>query len=114
MVAADGEAVAVAAEQKDVEVGASEADAAGQRDGSAMDEMGAVAIDEIGEARRAADAGEGDDFLVLELAFLDDLVIAGQNRKIPAARTPRRVIGGDRFLGQFLSRWFGGQCVSAH
>ena len=36
-----------------------------------MDEVGAVAIDEIGEARGAADAGEGDDLLVVELAFLD-------------------------------------------
>ncbi len=114
MVAADGEAVAVAAEQKDVQIGPGQADATGERDGTSMDEVGAVAVDEIGKARRAADAGEGDDFLVRNLAFLEDFVIAGENREIAAARTPRWVIGGDGFLGQFLAGFFDGQCVSAH
>ena len=86
----------------------------GERDGAAVNEMGAVAVHEIGEARGAADPGEGDDLLVIELSFLDDLVIGGENGEVAAAGTPGRVIGGDRFLGQFLSRWFGGQCVSAH
>ena len=51
MVAADGEAVAVAAEQEDVQIGPGEADAGGERDGAAVNEMRAVAVDEIGKAR---------------------------------------------------------------
>ncbi len=51
MVAADGETVAVAAEQKDVEIGPGQTDAARERDGAAVNEMGAVAVDEIGKAR---------------------------------------------------------------
>ncbi len=51
MVAADGETVAVAAEEKDVQVGPGQADAGGERDGAAVNEMRAVAVDEIGKAR---------------------------------------------------------------
>jgi hypothetical protein len=111
MVAANREAVAVAAEEEDLEVGPGEADAGGERDAAAMDEVGAVAVDEIREARGAADAGEGDDFLVIDLAFLQDLVIAGENGEVAAAGTPRRVIGGNGFFGEFLalrSSGFGG------
>ncbi len=103
VVAADGEAVAVAAEEEDVEVGAREADAAGERDGAAVDEVGAVAIDEIREARGAADAGEGDDLLVVELAFLEDFVVAGEDGEIAATGTPGRVIGGDGFFSELLA-----------
>ena len=81
---------------------------------AAVNEVGAVAVDEIGKARGAADAGEGDDFLVLDLAFLEDFVIGGEDGEVAAAGTPRRVIGGDGFLGEFLAGRFGGQCVSAH
>ena len=51
MVAADRKAVAVAAEQEDVEIGPGETDAAGERDGASVDEMSAVAIDKIRKAR---------------------------------------------------------------
>src|SRR6202035_6058210 len=51
MVAADGETVAVAAEQKDVEIGPGQTDSAGERDGAAVNEVGAVAVDEIRKAR---------------------------------------------------------------
>jgi hypothetical protein len=68
-----------------------------------MDEVGAVAINEIGEARGAANAGEGDDLFVIELAFLEDFVIAGEDGKVAAARTPGGVIGGDGFLGELLA-----------
>ncbi len=103
VVAADGEAVAVAAEEEDVEIGAREADAAGERHGAAVDEVGAVAIDEIRKARGAADAGEGDDLLVVELAFLEDFVVAGEDGEVAATGTPGGVIGGDGFLGQLLA-----------
>src|SRR2546425_974085 len=51
MVAADGETVAIAAEEKDVEVGTGQADAGGKWDGAAVNVVRAVAVDEIGKAR---------------------------------------------------------------
>ena len=39
-----------------------------------MNEVGAVAVDEIGKTRRATDPGESDDLFVIELAFLEDFV----------------------------------------
>ncbi len=64
-----------------------------------MNEVGAVAVHEIGKARGAADPGEGDDLFVIELAFLQDFVIGGENGEVAAAGAPGRVIGGDGFLG---------------
>ena len=51
MVAADGEAVAVAAKEENVQVGPGQADAGSERDGAAVNEVRAEAIDEVGEAR---------------------------------------------------------------
>ena len=93
MVAADGEAVAVAAEEKDVQVGPGQADAGRERDGAAVNEMRAVAVHEIREARGTTDPGEGDDLLVIELPFLEDFVIGSEHREVAAARTPGGVIG---------------------
>ncbi len=108
MVAADGEAVAVAAEEKDVEIGPGQADAGGERDGAPVNEMRAVAVHEIGEARGTTDPGEGDDLLVIELPFLDHFVIGGEDGEVAAAGAPGRVIGGDGFLGEFLADEFQG------
>src|SRR5439155_15267257 len=99
MVAADGEPVAVAPEEEPVEGGPGEAGAASEWNGAAVNVMRAVAVDEIGKARRTTDPGEGDDFFVFELAFLEDFVERGQHCEIAAAGTPCRVIGGDGFLG---------------
>src|SRR5205814_10275258 len=55
MVAADRETVAVAAEQKDVDIGPGQTDAAGEWDGATVNEVGTVAVDEIGKARRTTD-----------------------------------------------------------
>ncbi len=63
----------------------------------------------------------GDDLFVIELAFLEDFVIAGEDGEVATAGTPGGVIGGDGFFGEFLSwrfgervRWRGSQCVGAH
>src|SRR5207249_9909771 len=77
VVAADGETVAVATEQEDVEIGPGEADAGRERDGAAVDVVHAVAVDEVRKARRTTDPGEGDDLFVIELAFLKDFVERG-------------------------------------
>ncbi len=99
MVAADGETVAVAAEQKHMEIGPGEADAGRERHGAAVDEVRAVAVNEIRKARRTTDACESHDLFVLEITFLQDFVERGEDRKISAAGTPRRVIRGDGFFG---------------
>ena len=99
MVAADGEPVAVAPEQKDLEIGPGQADAAGQRDGAPVNEVGPVPVDEIREARGTTDPGEGDDLLVVDLAFLEDFVIGSEDREVAAAGTPGGVVGGDGFFG---------------
>ena len=104
MVAADGEPVAVAAEQKHMQIGPGETDARRERDGAAMDEMRAVAVDEIRKARRTTDACESDDLFVLEVAFLEHLVERGEHGEIAAAGAPCWMIGGDRFFGQFFPR----------
>jgi hypothetical protein len=51
MVAANGEPVAVAAKEEDVQVRPGQADPGGERDGAAVNVMRAVAIDEIRKAR---------------------------------------------------------------
>src|SRR5450432_1076630 len=98
MIAADGKTVAVAAEEKNIQVGPRQTDAAGERNSAPVNEVGAVPIDEIRKARGAADAGESNNVLVRNLAFLQHLVIAGEHGEIAAAGTPRRVIGGDGFF----------------
>src|SRR5207237_7913438 len=98
MVAADRETVAVAAKEEDVKIGPGQTDAAGERDRAAVNEVGAVAVDEIGKARRTTDPGESDDFFVIEIAFLENFVEGSQNRKVTTTRTPCWMIGGDGFL----------------
>jgi hypothetical protein len=99
MVAADGETVAVTAEQEHVQVRPGETDAGRKRDGATVNVMRAVAVDEIGKARRTTDPGEGDDLFVIELPFLEDFVERSQDSEIAAARTPCWVIRSDSFLG---------------
>src|SRR5205085_6308817 len=61
MVPADRETVPVAPEQKDVEIRPGQTNPAGIRDGAAVDEVRAVAVDEIRKARGTTDPGNGND-----------------------------------------------------
>src|SRR5438477_6837806 len=106
MIAADGETVAVAAEQKDVQVRPGQTDAAGERDGAAVNEMGAVAVDEIRKARRTTDPGEGDDLFVIEISFLEDFVKGSQNREVSTTWSRSGMICRDGLLRQLLVRLF--------
>src|SRR5206468_9483139 len=103
MVPADRETVAVAAKEKDVEVGSGQADTTRERDGATVDVVHAVAVDEIRKARRTTDPGKGDDLFVIELAFLEHFVEGSEHGEIAAAGTPCRVIGGDGFFGELFS-----------
>src|SRR4051794_38368528 len=99
MVAADGEAVTVAAEKKNIQIRPGQADAASQGDGAAMNEVRAVTVHEIWETRGTTDPGDGDDLFLIDLAFLQNLVIRSQDGEVAAAGAPGGVIGRDRLLG---------------
>ena len=51
MVPADGKPIAVAPEEKDVQIGPGKTDASRERNGTAVNEMGAVAVNEIRKTR---------------------------------------------------------------
>ena len=70
--------------------------------------MNAVTIDEVREARRAANASDTDDLFMGILEFFQDLVEGGEDGKVSTARAPRWVVSGENFLGQlFLGRFRG-------
>ena len=81
--------------------------AAGEGQRAAVDVMRAVGLHEIRKPAGAADAGDGGDLLVPELALLDQLEVKRQHGEIAAAGTPGGMVGGDFLLGQRLA--FGGR-----
>ena len=74
VVAADGEPIAVPAEQKHMQVGPGETDSRREWDCATMNIMRAVTIDEIRKARRTADACKGHDLFVFDVAFFENFV----------------------------------------
>ena len=52
MVAADRKTVAIATEDKDMQVGPAQRESGREREGAAMNEMNPVGVDEVGEAAR--------------------------------------------------------------
>ena len=111
MVSADGEGIAVAAKDKEIEVLPTHRDASGKGQGAAVDEMDAVALHEVGEAAAATDAGDSGDFLVMDTAVLDELEVECEHGEIAATGTPRGVVGGKIF---FLQRFADDFCSGAH
>ena len=110
MIAADGEGIAVAAEGEDVQIRAGERNAAGKGQRAAMQEVRAVRLHEIREPAGTADAGNGGDLLMPQLALFNQLEIQRQHREIAAAGTPSRMVGDDFFSGQrpCVRRWRAG------
>ena len=75
----------------------------------AVDEVDAVRVDEIREARRAADARDGHDLLMRDLQVFERLVESGEDGEVAAAGAPSRVVGGERFFRElFLGGGRGG------
>ena len=80
----------------------------------------AVRLHEIWESRRAADAGDGADFLVLHLPLLDELVVEGEDAEVAAAGAPDRFRGrlvagrGQRHNAQQEAELDRGCCRKAH
>ena len=101
VIAANGEPVAVAAEDEDLEVGAAQADAGGKWHGTTMDEVSAMGVDEVGEPGRAADTGHRDDIFVRVIELFEGAVKGREHREVTATRAPRGMIGGEGFFGEF-------------
>jgi hypothetical protein len=111
MVSADGEGIAVAAKDEEIEVLPAEGDAGGKGQRAAVNEMDAVALHKIRETAAATNAGDGGDFLVMDAAVLDELEIECEHGEIAATGAPRGVIGCKIF---FLQRFAGDFCSGAH
>jgi hypothetical protein len=95
-----------------MQVGPRETYPRSHRDSATVDKVGAVTIDEIRKARGATDPRQSHDLLVLNLAFLQDFVIGSENGEVTATGAPGRVVGSNRFLGEFLAWWFGNGCIT--
>jgi hypothetical protein len=64
-----------------------------------VDEVRAMAVNEIWKARGTTKSGKRDDFFVREISFLEEFVKRGEHSEIAATGTPRRMVSGNRFLG---------------
>ena len=97
MVAADAEAVAIAAGADDLQLVVAELDAGADGEGAAVQGVHAVGVDEAGQVGGTADAADGHHLVRLQAQFEQRGLQRGQHRKIPAAGAP---IGVDfAFIG---------------
>ncbi len=94
VIAADGERVAVATKDEDMQVGPRQRHAAREGQGASVNVMRAVRLHEIREAAGAADARNSRDLLVMNLPLLDQFEVEREHGEIAAARAPRRMVGG--------------------
>jgi len=85
---ADRTAVAVAHHDEDVQVGAVELDAGGDRKSAAVDAVKAVRLEVVGEPARAADARDEHRLLRFELFGNEQFFDRREDRVITAARAP--------------------------
>src|SRR5882672_9761692 len=98
MIAADGKGVAVTTEDEHMQVRPAQRNAAGKGKGAPVNVMRTVSLHEVGEAAGAANAGDGGDLFVPQLALLDQLEVKREHGEVAAAGAPRRVIGGNFFF----------------
>src|SRR5690606_21537655 len=98
VVAADGERVAVAGDDPDVELGPARLEAGRHRRRAAVDGVEAVRVHVVGEPARAADAGDEHDVLPPLRQLGEDALDGGQHGVVPAPRAPADVGAGDEVL----------------
>src|ERR1043166_7701176 len=103
MVSADGERVAVAAEDEYMQIGPAQRDPAGEWQGAAVDVMHTVRLDEIRETARATNARNGGDVFMPKLALFDQLEIKRENGKVAATGAPGGMVGGQLLFAQRLA-----------
>jgi len=108
MVSADGKEVAVPAEHKHMQVRPRQGHATGEGQRAAMNIVRAVTLHEVRKPARAADAGNGGDLFLPEAAFLDQLEVQREHRKITATGAPGRMVRRQLLLGERLPLRGGG------
>ena len=94
VIAADREAVTISPEREDMKVIVAQTDAGGKWERAPVQIVAAVSVDEIGETRRAADPGKGDDLLVWVVEAFENTVERRQNSEVSTSWTPSRMIRG--------------------
>src|SRR5262249_57870755 len=98
VIASDGERIAVARHDPYRELRPRDLEAG--RDGgcATVDGMEAVGVDVVGEAARAADAGDEDEVLARHAELGQELLHLGEDGIVAAARAPAHVLVGDEIL----------------
>ena len=92
VVAADREAVAVAGDDPDLQIGPHGLEAGRHRRGPAVDRVHAVGVHVVREAARAADAGDEHDLLAGDAEGGHHLLHLGEDRVVAATGTPADVL----------------------
>lgn len=98
MVAADAEAIAIAGDEPDGEVGVCDFDTGGDGGCAAVDGVEAVGVHVEREAAGAADAGDADELFARDAEFWEDALECVEDGVVAAAGAPADVIGGDEVL----------------
>ena len=98
VVAADGESVAVAGDDPNVQVRVGDGQPRCQGGRAAVDAVNAVGVHIIGEAAGTANARNKDNLLFGHAQFRHHPLHLGQNRIIAAARTPAHSLVRDKIL----------------
>ena len=98
VVAADGQGVAVAGDDPDVEVGPGHGQAGGQGRGPAVDGVDAVGVHVVGEAGGAADAGDEDHVLPRDAELGHEHLDGGEDGVVAAAGAPADLLVGGPVL----------------
>jgi len=101
VIAPNGEGVTVATENEHVQIRPAQRNTAGEGQGASMNEVNTIGLDEIGETAGTADARDGGDLLVREVALFEQFVIESEDGKIAATGTPGRMVRGEFFLRDF-------------
>ena len=110
VVASDRKGIAVAAEDKHIQILPRECDTGGKGQRAAVDVVCAVCLHKIREPAAAADAGHGGKFLVMQATILNELEVQRQHGEVAAAGAPRGLVGDEFLFGQRVS--FDFNCVA--
>src|SRR5262245_52249772 len=99
MIAADGQAVAVAGGQPDLQVGPRDLDTAGQRRSAAVDAVKTISVHVVREAAGAADARYKHELLPRDAQVWQHLADLGQDGIVAATRAPAHFLVALEIVG---------------
>src|SRR6185503_2977262 len=98
VIAADRQAIAVAGDHPDIEVGARDLEARRDRRRATVDRVEAVRVHVVREAARAADTGDEHGALALDAELRERALNGGEDRVVTATRAPTHVLVGLEIL----------------